>query len=443
MNTKNNTEKPFTRKEGQSSGIILSWNRNLGNENPIIASSRQGELEDECLVSLAEPADELLWDHSGDLDSSHLDNTSPVTDQNLETAFSSTQWSTAINRINSSLILSPRFRLYGTSESIREEEIIDTEQPGVDGVGLVTIMDEEAYAKRAAEFKKLFRDVEDSILDFTEEDVFDQNIDTCDDSLNQIKNKFITLRSSLRDFYEEFDSNAHPQREQEWEDKLNALATKYKKNERDVKAKIQQLKREAAQALTNNADNTTANGLSRHNSGGDGLTDTALVAKSEIERLDILSCLNELHSQIGAVGVCAELEDFEVVKYLKLASSWKTELKVLDKRYVELQKSVVLHPFSPEIKQELHNLHKQVKDELSVVATELENEDSTRRLYTYSKTNSRDPVPYPLFRAKDDEDVHKFIKEFKEALVRNQVALKDQTKILRTYFKKFCSGGGP
>ena len=106
MNTKNNTEKPFTRKEGQSSGIILSWNRNLGNK---IASSRQGELEDECLVNLAEPADELLWDHSGDLDSSHLDSTSPVTDQNLEAAFSSSQWSTAINRINGSVILSPRY----------------------------------------------------------------------------------------------------------------------------------------------------------------------------------------------------------------------------------------------------------------------------------------------------------------------------------------------
>ena len=227
MNNKNNIEKPFTRKEGQSSGIVLSWNRNLGNENPVVASSRQGELEDESVDNLVGPADELLWDHSGDLDSSHLENTSPVNDQNLEAAFNSSRWSTAINKVNSSVILSPRARLHGTSESKRKEEIIDTEQPGVDGVDLVTSMDEEAYAKRAADFKKLFRDVEDSISDFTQEDVFDQNIDTCDDSLNQIKNKFLTLRSSLRDFYEQIDSNAHPQRKQEWEDKLYALATKY------------------------------------------------------------------------------------------------------------------------------------------------------------------------------------------------------------------------
>ena len=41
----------------------------------------------------------------------------------------------------------------------------------------------------------------------------------------------------MRTFYTEFDTNAHPDWEEEWEQKLSELGTKYKKNERDVRAK--------------------------------------------------------------------------------------------------------------------------------------------------------------------------------------------------------------
>ena len=54
-----------------------------------------------------------------------------------------------------------------------------------------------------------------------------------------------------------------------------------------------------------------------------------------------------------------------------------------------------------------------------------------RKLYTLSQTSSKDSIPYPVFRAKPDEDMHKFLAEFKDALIRNQIPKKDQVKILR------------
>ena len=187
-----------------------------------------------------DPVDALVWDHSGDLDSP------PVDDTNQADAVNSSRWSTAINRVNTSCnqpdntfeMNQFRPRLQGTSElevgdqsvfeeaNSSEKEQLENRNTTATGV----IMDEEDYRKRSAQFKKLFRDVEDSISDFTAEDVFVQNLDSCEQNLDQIKNKFNALRTSLRDFYDEFDTEKHPAWETEWEEKLNVLSSKYKKN---------------------------------------------------------------------------------------------------------------------------------------------------------------------------------------------------------------------
>ena len=106
-----------------------------------------------------------------------------------------------------------------------------------------------------------------------------------------------------------------------------------------------------------------------------------------------MACLTELQAQIDAIVDCTALEDFDVMKYLKQSVSWKNDMKVFDKRNVELQKTVVMHPFSPEAKLELGNLHTLVKNKLSSFVTSLEEEDSSRKLYTFSRSHAKDPVP--------------------------------------------------
>ena len=85
-------------------------------------------------------------------------------------------------------------------------------------------------------------------------------------------------------------------------------------------------------------------------------------------------------------------------------------MKALDKRFIELKKAVVTHPFEEDARVELDDLHLLVKTQLSSLILSLEKQDTTRKLYTNSKSHEKDPIPYPLFKSKDDEDIHKFLK---------------------------------
>ena len=88
MSTDRADDKPSTRKQGVSSGVSLSWNRELGSSNSILVESLQNQdLEQDNLqqVKISQPLDEfspgidpeeeadLIWDHSGDLQSPPID----------------------------------------------------------------------------------------------------------------------------------------------------------------------------------------------------------------------------------------------------------------------------------------------------------------------------------------------------------------------------------
>ena len=83
-------------------------------------------------------------------------------------------------------------------------------------------------------------------------------------------------------------------------------------------------------------------------------------------------------------------------------------------------------------------MYKSVKTDLNTIVVKLEALDAERKLYTLSKSKSKDSVTYPTFKAKEAEDVHRFVKEFKEALITNQVAEKDQVKTLRSNLRNFA-----
>ena len=158
-------------------------------------------------------------------------------------------------------------------------------------------------------------------------------------------------------------------------------------------------------------------------------------AKAEIDRQYILSKLIELQGKLKQVGHVVDLKDHEVIQFLKESNSWSSTLSDLEKKDTELKKLVVLYPFESGPKDEWYDLFACVKNDVYEVVSKLKAADAERKLYTLARSQSKDAVPYPVFKSKETEDVHKFIKEFKEAFVRNQVAQKDQCKIFRTNLK--------
>ena len=63
--------------------------------------------------------------------------------------------------------------------------------------------------------------------------------------------------------------------------------------------------------------------------------------------------------------------------------------------HLDLKQLVVLHPLQAGEKEELDNLADSVKADLDSIIDKLEKEDSKRRLYTLSRSQSKDSVPYP------------------------------------------------
>ena len=79
----------------------------------------------------------------------------------------------------------------------------------------------------------------------------------------------------------------------------------------------------------------------------------------------------------------------------------------------------------------------EVEDAQNVVR-QLKDEDAKRRLYTFSKSQAKSSIPYPVFKSRDEDHIHKFVKETKELFIRNRVPISDQARILRTNLKGFA-----
>ena len=139
-----------------------------------------------------------------------------------------------------------------------------------------------------------------------------------------------------------------------------------------------------------------------------------------------------------AFGRIINLEDHIVMEKLQESSAWKDEAKNLSKGLVDLKKMCVLYPLAEGKIDEVETKIEEVTENVQKSIEQLKAEDSKRKLYTFSKSQAKSSVPYPVFKSNDEEDVHKFIKETKELFVRNRVSAVDQARILRSNLKGFA-----
>ena len=126
------------------------------------------------------------------------------------------------------------------------------------------------------------------------------------------------------------------------------------------------------------------------------------------------------------------------MRFLTESRKWKEEIKEVEIKVLELKELVIVYPLPPPKSDELNKLYETTSQTLKTIIGELEQEDRSRMLYTLVKSNSKDSIPYPIFKSKPHEDVHVFIDEFKDTLVRNQIPKKDHVKILRVYLQNFA-----
>ena len=292
-------------------------------------------------------------------------------------------------------------------------------------------MEEAQYNERCLDLDDKINDVEYLVEDLTVNDVFVHNLDQIFPKLDTIKTSFEAFRTDVKAFIREFDRRAHPEWAQEWENKISELMRKYKDNDRQVRAKVDELRAQDREALSSDSSRNTSINEDREKN--------LIEGKAKVKRKSLLKAMKDLQESLRKASRIGEMQDFEINKYLKESRKWIEEGKSIDKKFDELEELVVLYPLPSDQKEELDGLYVALSGDLKKVVNDLELEDASRKLYTLSQSSSKDAIPYPVYRSKPDEDVLKFIEEMKEAFIRNQIAVKDQPKILKLQLKNFAA----
>ena len=346
-------------------------------------------------------------------------------------------WSISVNRLDrlDPLEVSPERRPRKSSSTpnllnIAAEVHSEDTSREVSLVNNVFEMDQDQYDLRCEEFDDMIVEIEDGLEEFTSVEVRSHHShEDVAEKLNDTKTRYDDLKKGLRNFYKEFGKKDHPEWFNEWEAKLKNVLAKYKARDTAVWDKVEEIKeqerlRAVPKPVDKSTDSEITDAVSREKD--------AVVGRAQSRRKYLLNAMKDLRDEVKKAAKTETLKDFNIVKFLKESRKWVDEAKHIDRNMLELEELVVLYPLPSDQKDELENMHQSMKKDLKQIVGDLEAEDLSRNLYTLSQSSSKDSIPYPVFRAKPDDDVHKFLAEFKDALVRNQIPTKDQVKILRT-----------
>ena len=283
-------------------------------------------------------------------------------------------------------------------------------------------MDETQYEVRSGKLNDEIEEVEYAIRRFTPENLVDPNEDIKAPLLN-IETKFDAFRKQVQEFLTEFDHKTRPDWVQEWKIKLRTLEDAIVQNERNVKLKAVQL-RESGKPPESESPSRDSEKI-------------IVEKKADLKGIDLMRTINRMTESLQ-IGKVSDLEDHKIIQYLGESRSWLQESKEIDQKVLELKELVVVYPLPAGQAEEVDKLYESIGKTLKKVVSDLESEDDERMLYTLSKSNSKDPIPYPMFKSKPHEDVHTFITDFKDALIRNQIPKRDHVKILRIYLMNFA-----
>ena len=111
---------------------------------------------------------------------------------------------------------------------------------------------------------------------------------------------------------------------------MNSVKSSSKANERTIRLRVMQLKNQQPQPVANPiVDNA--------------VPELVIRAKAEIEREDIIKKLNELKMCLKKVANVSDLDNYEIIRFLKESLLWMTN-------ELELKKMVVMYPLEDDKK---------------------------------------------------------------------------------------------
>ena len=134
--------------------------------------------------------------------------------------------------------------------------------------------------------------------------------------------------------------------------------------------------------------------------------------KADIKRKFILDSIKVQADEVKKTRPIKEFEDFNIIRFLKMSQGWIHGLKEIGQKILDLKELVILYPLPADKKSELESCHTTLTMDLRQSVYNREKEDKTCQLNTLLKKQSKDSIPYPVFKSQSDEDLHGFINNF-------------------------------
>ena len=170
------------------------------------------------------------------------------------------------------------------------------------------------------------------------------------------------------------------------------------------------------------------------------LVSSSTVAENESKKLTLkiknaTVKFNNLKDEVNKLAKVDNMSDNNIRESLSSSKDWKKDLK----SYESLKETLDVEMVTTVIEVDVNELFQSAYTEMVKVVTEKMSEllvaDKKLGLYSHSD-RSKSTVQYPeCFNGRLGENVFRFIKEFKEAIVADQVRTADQVKTLTKYLK--------
>ena len=155
----------------------------------------------------------------------------------------------------------------------------------------------------------------------------------------------------------------------------------------------------------------------------------------QVDMEDVSTKASSLIEILSKIDNVSELTDLKVSEALTESKKWENKIEVITASKVKIDKDCIGLDLDQKSKDNLADLVKKAKTAVDTKVTELKDVDSTRALFSLSKS-VKEMAPYPkAFEGKKGEDVYKFKQKFMEALAVNQVSEKQKIEVLKKHLR--------
>ena len=311
----------------------------------------------------------------------------------------------------------------GLKEFLKEQSLVIFD-PNKTATTTEEIMDESDYKKKLVAIQKSVVKVQLRIDEFGPDALTLADKDSFRTYLDQIRGEFEKVRDNIYDLITDLNEKADLQRIDQLKQIDKQLAEKFKQNDKAVKEEMLRLIGET-EDLSSRTVRLQEDKVKEEKA-----------LKLEVRMKNHLKKTKDLNETIQAVGACDNMSEQEIRKNLLESKEWEKKVDSLVTVKEAIDEEIVGLVVDENLKTNVQAKFDELLDTVEKKVKELTVLDAALGLHTLVPSKVKDKVVYPEpFKGEPGEDVYKFVRDFKEAILADQVRTSDEVKTLVKHLK--------